>query len=692
MTTIDADDVLWDLSDLLDGRDDEAAVLELLDEADRIADELAKGRGQVAGVDAGALARAWTPRPGCPTSWAAPARGRSCASSPTSPTPPAARSCSTRGAGHRHRAPKLLFFELEWAALDDERVDALLADERARVRRHHLRSARRYRDHLLTEPEERILIEKSVTGASAWSRLFSELTSVIEVELDGAPDDPGGGPEPAALADPAGAGRRRPTRSPRRSSRGCAPARSSSTRCCTTRPSTTACAATPRGSRAGTCPNEASDESVEALVEAVAGPLRHPAALVPAQGPRPRRRPAQGLRPHGQPGHRGQPIGWDEATRPRARLRTRRSRPSWPTSPAGSSTSAGSTPRPGRASAPGAFCAYTVPSRPPLRAAQLDRRAARRADARPRARPRPARLPGPAAGRVPPGRRRSRWPRPRRCSARPSPSAGCSRMTTDPADRLALLAENIEGAIATVFRQTAMNRFEDGVHTARRDEGELSVDRFGELWVATQPGDARRRRRAHRGLPHAGGRTSRTSSARRATCTPTPTGSCSPCRCIASTRSRGPTSCPATSHLLSAGGSMPPEELGRIVGCDLADPAFWDGGLAIVEAAARRGRGGGVRGRPPAWLTCSDRAQDRLGERRAGRGRRVAGPHRHHRDLEGAGRRPGRRRGREPRRRRPGRPARARRARQGGLRLRGRGLRWWAGSAGASRRARSART
>ena len=28
---------------------------------------------------------------------------------------------------------------------------------------------------------------------------------------------------------------------------------------------------------------------------------------------------------------------------------------------------------------------------------------------------------------------------------------------------------------------------------------------------------------------------------------------------------------------------MPPEELGRIVGVDLADPGFWDGGLDIVE-------------------------------------------------------------------------------------------------------------
>ena len=42
---------------------------------------------------------------------------------------------------------------------------------------HYLRSARRYRPHLLTEPEEKILAEKDVTGSSAWSRLFDELTS-----------------------------------------------------------------------------------------------------------------------------------------------------------------------------------------------------------------------------------------------------------------------------------------------------------------------------------------------------------------------------------------------------------------------------------------------------------------------------------------------------------------------------------
>ena len=57
---------------------------------------------------------------------------------------------------------------------------------------------------------------------------------------------------------------------------------------------------------------------------------------------------------------------------------------------------------------------------------------------------------------------------------------------TDPQERLALLASNLEDQIATVFRQIAMNRFEDAIHNARRTEGELSIERIGELWAETQ--------------------------------------------------------------------------------------------------------------------------------------------------------------------------------------------------------------
>jgi oligoendopeptidase F len=56
----------------------------------------------------------------------------------------------------------------------------------------------------------------------------------------------------------------------------------------------------------------------------------------------------------------------------------------------------------------------------------------------------------------------------------------------DPARRLEMLAGRIDDAVATVFRQIALNRFEDAVHTTRRGEGEISADRFSELWMQTQ--------------------------------------------------------------------------------------------------------------------------------------------------------------------------------------------------------------
>jgi oligoendopeptidase F len=152
-----------------------------------------------------------------------------------------------------------------------------------------------------------------------------------------------------------------------------------------------------------------------------------------------------------------------------------------------------------------------------------------------------------------------------------------------PQSRLALLAENLEGAIATVFRQTAMNRFEHLVHTARREEGELSVERFGELWAESQTemlGDAVEVTDGYRSwwsyVPHfigtpgyvyayAYGQLLALSVYRRY-------------------EEQGEAFVPRYLELLSAGGSDRPDVLARIVGCDLTDPGFWDGGLAIVEA------------------------------------------------------------------------------------------------------------
>jgi len=81
---------------------------------------------------------------------------------------------------------QLLFFDLEWAALEDDRAEAVLtggAD--LEFCAHHLRSARRYRPHLLTEPEERVMAEKSLASSASWARLFGEQVSAIRVSLDG---------------------------------------------------------------------------------------------------------------------------------------------------------------------------------------------------------------------------------------------------------------------------------------------------------------------------------------------------------------------------------------------------------------------------------------------------------------------------------------------------------------------------
>ncbi len=81
---------------------------------------------------------------------------------------------------------QLLFFELEWAALDDPAAEAMLSGgAELAFCAHHLRSARRYRPHLLSEPEERVLAEKSLASSASWARLFGEQVAAIRVTIDG---------------------------------------------------------------------------------------------------------------------------------------------------------------------------------------------------------------------------------------------------------------------------------------------------------------------------------------------------------------------------------------------------------------------------------------------------------------------------------------------------------------------------
>jgi oligoendopeptidase F len=82
-------------------------------------------------------------------------------------------------------AQSILFFDLEWSQLEDDAAEAILKDDRLDDYRHYLEVLRLTKPYQLSEPEEKVLVEKSVTGRSAWNRFFDETTGAIRFDLDG---------------------------------------------------------------------------------------------------------------------------------------------------------------------------------------------------------------------------------------------------------------------------------------------------------------------------------------------------------------------------------------------------------------------------------------------------------------------------------------------------------------------------
>ena len=82
---------------------------------------------------------------------------------------------------------RVMFYELDWIALPDEVAARIARSPECSKWRHFLEKIRVFKPHTLTEPEEIIVAEKGVTGLSAFCRLFDEITSSaqFEVEADG---------------------------------------------------------------------------------------------------------------------------------------------------------------------------------------------------------------------------------------------------------------------------------------------------------------------------------------------------------------------------------------------------------------------------------------------------------------------------------------------------------------------------
>jgi oligoendopeptidase F len=475
----------------------------------------------------------------------------------------------------------LVFFELEWNQVPDERAEKLLAAPELDFCSHHLRTLRRYRPHQLSEPEERILTETTVTGASAFQRLFTEQTSIIEASV---PDSD----EPISLEE-ALSRLQHPDRQRRaEAAAGLTEALREDLR---TRAFVFNTLLQDKSTKdrlrsyshwlaSRNLANEASDESVEALIEAVRSRyelarrwyrlkasllgldrLAHWDRMAPVSD-------TEEEIPYGE----AREIVLDCYSGFSGELGEA----------AGSFFSNGyidGPPRPGKRG--GAFCSYTVPSAHPY---VMLNYTSRPHDVLVMAHELGHGVHASLAG--PQGIFHFSTP----LTLAETASIFGETIVLErllerapgPAERLDLLAGSLDGAVAAVFRQVAMNRFEDAAHRERRESGELSVDRFAELWLETQadllgdsveigddygvwwsyiwhfvdaPGYV---------YAYAYGHLLALSVYRRY-------------------EEKGAAFVPSYLDLLRAGGSLPPEELGAIVGVDLSDPGFWSSGLDLVE-------------------------------------------------------------------------------------------------------------
>ncbi len=75
------------------------------------------------------------------------------------------------------------FAQLELTNLPDEAATRLLRSADLGEYAHAIQSARRYGPHTRSEDEERLLNTKSLTGRAAWTQLYTEITSAIRITL-----------------------------------------------------------------------------------------------------------------------------------------------------------------------------------------------------------------------------------------------------------------------------------------------------------------------------------------------------------------------------------------------------------------------------------------------------------------------------------------------------------------------------
>jgi oligoendopeptidase F len=180
-----AEDVTWDLSDLYKSMDDPALKQDkksVLDDADQFA---GKYRGKVADLNASKMYQAlqeyeellekiYKIRSFAHLQWATNTEETAYGKFLQETTELASE-----------LSQKLVFFDVEWMDVSDEKAEALINDDELSEYKHYLETSRQYKKHTLSEEQEQIMSAKSVTGRNAWNRYFDETLGAARFELDG---------------------------------------------------------------------------------------------------------------------------------------------------------------------------------------------------------------------------------------------------------------------------------------------------------------------------------------------------------------------------------------------------------------------------------------------------------------------------------------------------------------------------
>ena len=149
-----------------------------------------------------------------------------------------------------------------------------------------------------------------------------------------------------------------------------------------------------------------------------------------------------------------------------------------------------------------------------------------------------------------------------------------------------MLCGKIEDSFATVFRQVTLTRFEQSLHKARREEGELSTERLNALWLdANRPlhGDVVQLTEGYGWWWAYIGHFIHVPFY----CYAYAFGELLVLALVKKYEQEGAAFVPKYINMLAAGGSEAPPSLVGALGVDITDPGFWELGLRLLDDMVR---------------------------------------------------------------------------------------------------------